>query len=158
MTIARRELVDVSVTRWYHCITRCVRRAFLLGEGLLDRKQWLEDRLDSVDYTGRLFREGKARISAELAGILDRIGSSAEGWQVRMEKLKNGRSFGRFFAASRDKLRDLAFAPECATSGQPRWMRGPVTRRLKRDSSRVGSQISTSPPIRHRHDLPIVWY
>ena len=30
-----------------------------------------------VDYTGRLFREGKARISAKLAGILDRIGSGA---------------------------------------------------------------------------------
>ena len=25
-----------------------------------------------------------------------------------MERLKNGRSFGRFFAASRDKLRELA--------------------------------------------------
>ncbi|MFI5458147.1 MAG: hypothetical protein ACHRXM_22150 [Isosphaerales bacterium] len=45
MTIARRELVDVSVTRWYHCVTHCVRRAFLLGEGLLDRKQCVEDRL-----------------------------------------------------------------------------------------------------------------
>jgi REP element-mobilizing transposase RayT len=61
-----------------------------------------------VDYTGRLFREGKATISAELAGILERIGSSAESWQVQMEKLKSGRSFGRFFAASRQKLRDLA--------------------------------------------------
>ena len=52
--------------------------------------------------------KGKVRISAELAGILDRIGTSAESWQVRMEKLKNGRSFGRFFAASRDKLPALA--------------------------------------------------
>jgi hypothetical protein len=61
-----------------------------------------------VDYTGRLFREGKARISDDLAGILDRIGSSAEGWQRRMEKLKTGRFFGRFFAASRDKVREMA--------------------------------------------------
>jgi hypothetical protein len=61
-----------------------------------------------VDYTGRLFREGKARISAEVAGILDRIGSGTDDWQVRMEKLKNGRSFGRFFASSRGKLREIA--------------------------------------------------
>ena len=61
-----------------------------------------------VDYTGRLFREGKARISNDLAGILDRIGSSAEGWQRRMEKLKTGRFFGRFFAASREKLEEMA--------------------------------------------------
>ena len=45
MTIARAHLVDPSVTRWYHCITRCVRRAFLLGEGPDDRKVWIENRL-----------------------------------------------------------------------------------------------------------------
>jgi hypothetical protein len=33
MTMARAHLVDVSLARWYHCVTRCVRRAFLLGEG-----------------------------------------------------------------------------------------------------------------------------
>jgi hypothetical protein len=42
MTMARAQLGDVSVTRWYHCITRCVRRAFLLAEGPLDRKEWIE--------------------------------------------------------------------------------------------------------------------
>jgi hypothetical protein len=41
-------LVDTSVTRWYHCITRCVRRAFLLGEGRADRKQWIENRLEEL--------------------------------------------------------------------------------------------------------------
>jgi REP element-mobilizing transposase RayT len=45
MTIARAHLVDPSVTRWYHCVTRCVRRAFLLGDGDTDRKTWIEDRL-----------------------------------------------------------------------------------------------------------------
>ena len=37
MTMARDHLVDVSVTRSYHCVTRCVRRAFLLGEGPCNR-------------------------------------------------------------------------------------------------------------------------
>jgi hypothetical protein len=45
MTIARTQLVDTSLTRWYHCVTRCVRRAFLLGEGDHDRKLWIQNRL-----------------------------------------------------------------------------------------------------------------
>ena len=40
MTMARAQLVDVSLARWYHCVTRCVRRAFLLGEGDQNRKEW----------------------------------------------------------------------------------------------------------------------
>jgi hypothetical protein len=48
MTIARSQLIDPSVTRWYHCVSRCVRRAFLLGEGPDDRKQWVEDRLEAL--------------------------------------------------------------------------------------------------------------
>ena len=51
MTIARSKLVDVAVTRWYHCISRCVRRAFLLGEGVRagERKDWIENRLKELD-------------------------------------------------------------------------------------------------------------
>jgi hypothetical protein len=45
MTMARKSLVDSSVTPLYHCISRCVRRAFLCGEGCGHRKQWIEDRL-----------------------------------------------------------------------------------------------------------------
>ena len=62
-----------------------------------------------LDYTGRLFRDGKAVISAELAGILERLGSSAESWWARIEKLSKGRLLGRFFAASRERLREVAF-------------------------------------------------
>ena len=36
------------MTRWYHCVTRCVRRAFLLGEGTSDRKEWIERRLQEL--------------------------------------------------------------------------------------------------------------
>ncbi len=48
MTMARPHLVDVSVTRWYHCVTRCVRRAFLLGEEPHNRRQWIENRLEEL--------------------------------------------------------------------------------------------------------------
>ncbi len=48
MTMARAHLVDPSVTRWYHCVTRCVRQAFLLGEGPNDRKAWIEIRLQEL--------------------------------------------------------------------------------------------------------------
>jgi hypothetical protein len=61
-----------------------------------------------VDHTGRLFRKGKAAISAELAGIFDRLGSGAETLRVRLEKLRTGRLFGRFCAASRERLQEEA--------------------------------------------------
>jgi REP element-mobilizing transposase RayT len=61
-----------------------------------------------VDYTGRLFRDGKAVISAELSSILERLGTSAEAWRERLHKLKDGRLLGRFFAASRERLREVA--------------------------------------------------
>ena len=61
-----------------------------------------------VDYTGRLFRDGQALISAELSGILERLGSSVERWRARLEKLRGGRLLGRFFAASRERLREVA--------------------------------------------------
>ncbi|MGO9471248.1 MAG: transposase [Isosphaeraceae bacterium] len=48
MAIARAYLVDPAVTRWYHCITRYVRRAYLLGEGANDRKVWIDQRLEEL--------------------------------------------------------------------------------------------------------------
>lgn len=48
MTTARSQLVDLNVTRYYHCISRCVRRAFLCGEGFEHRRQWIEDRIETL--------------------------------------------------------------------------------------------------------------
>jgi REP element-mobilizing transposase RayT len=48
MPTPRSKLVDVAVTPWYHCISRCVRRAFLCGAGCAHRKQWIEDRLKEL--------------------------------------------------------------------------------------------------------------
>jgi hypothetical protein len=48
MAIARMRQIDASVARWYHCMTRCVRRAFLLGEGTSDRRAWIENRIEEL--------------------------------------------------------------------------------------------------------------
>ena len=121
MTIARRQLIDVDVTRWYHCMSRCVRGASLLGNESSDRKEWLEKRIEelaqvfAIGVGGFSVRDNHLRYpaAAKIAevpetSILDGIGSSAECWQRRMEKLGKGRWFGRFFAASGGKLREMA--------------------------------------------------
>jgi hypothetical protein len=61
-----------------------------------------------VDYTGRLFRQGKASISAGLATIFVRLGCSAQSRQARQQKLKGDRLVGRFFATTRAKLREIS--------------------------------------------------
>ena len=54
MTRARRSLIDRTSTPYYHCIARCVRRAFLCGKDAFSgkdyehRRQWVVDRLDAL--------------------------------------------------------------------------------------------------------------
>ncbi|WP_062260570.1 transposase [Endozoicomonas arenosclerae] len=54
MTRARSTLIDPGATPYYHCIARCVRRAFLCGEDHLTgqnyehRRQWVVDRLNEL--------------------------------------------------------------------------------------------------------------
>jgi hypothetical protein len=83
------------------------RRLSSSREGMFDGLS-LGNYLLVVDDTARLFRTRIARISTELAGVFERLGSRADNWQLRMEKLQRGRLFGRFLAASQEKLREAA--------------------------------------------------
>ena len=61
-----------------------------------------------VEYTGRVFRTGKASISSELASVFERLGSNAETWRSRLEMLRKKHFFGRFLAATRQRLVEVA--------------------------------------------------
>jgi len=51
MTISRKQQIDLSVTPYYHCVNRCVRRAFLCGEdkqtgmSYEHRRGWIADKM-----------------------------------------------------------------------------------------------------------------
>ena len=62
-----------------------------------------------VDYTSRLHRQGKARVGRKVASIFDRLGTNADAWGHRIERLfKKTRLHGSYFCTDRARLRELA--------------------------------------------------
>lgn len=80
MTKARRDLVDPSVTRWYHCISRCVRAALLLANGREDRKEWLERRLQFLTENFALSVGGFAVLDNHLHVLCRLDPEAAKKW------------------------------------------------------------------------------
>ena len=73
----------------------------------------IKERVEHAKAEGRIadvseIRDGKASVSAEVENIFTRLGSSAESWGARLLKLSGPRLIGRFLAASRDRLREIA--------------------------------------------------
>jgi hypothetical protein len=85
--------------------------------------------------------------------IVDPLGTTAESWQARLEKLRRGHFFGRFFAATRQRLRDVAdrlgmrLVPNLA--GRPAVIVG-----LRRKSASRRKSVSADMPPYWRHPNP----
>ena len=64
--------------------------------------------LQLVDWSSRVVRPGKVRVSAEAPAILDRLQIDATGWQATLEKLtRSTKKVGSYFGGS-DRLKEVA--------------------------------------------------
>jgi hypothetical protein len=102
-----RAVGDIEQDLWL-CPVEDRRRQGSSREGMLEGVS-LGSYLLLVDYTSRLCRQGKARVSREVASILDRLGTSADAWGHRIQKLLGKtRLLGSYFSTDRERLRELA--------------------------------------------------
>ena len=70
--------------------------------------------LQLVDWTSRLVRLGKARVSQQVASLLDRLGTSAEVWQATLQKLfSRSGVLGVAFTFHRERLQAAAARRGC---------------------------------------------
>ncbi len=73
MTLSRKRILGGDVSGdgvWVHCISRCVRRAFLCGEGCDHRKMWLEERLRVLASCAALEVAGYAVMSNHVLAVV----------------------------------------------------------------------------------------
>lgn len=84
MAIPRCKQVDVTVTRWYHCISRCVRGARLLADSsVANRKRWLETRLRELSEIFSISVAGFSMMDSHLHVVLRIDADSSQAWSDR---------------------------------------------------------------------------
>jgi putative transposase len=125
MTLARRQQISLEETPFYHCLARCVRRAFLCGEDSLTgqsfehRKPWIVDKLKELAEIFAIDVCAYAVMSNHYHVVLRVDSARAQGWSdeevifrwrrlfrggVLVERFLKGEATTR---AERDKVAEL---------------------------------------------------
>lgn len=104
MTTARKETVPEGVEGIYHCVSRCVRRAFLCGDDRFSgrnfdhRKAWVKNRLQFLAEIFALDVAGYAVMSNHLHLVVRTRPDQASGWNEE----EVARRWLRLFPPARD--------------------------------------------------------
>jgi hypothetical protein len=137
MAIARSKLVDVSVARWNHCVSRCEATTIAAGQpagqnsgrfqGMMQGFP-LGNYVNLVEYTGRLFRQGKG---LDLGGAGRDL--RAAGFERPALAARDGKAPRRSFGGPllRGQPRETAGnrrPDRRAAPGQPDRLSDPITR------------------------------
>lgn len=99
MPIARRRIVNPAVTRWYHCISECVRQTCLLSADP-KRQRWLEHRLEELVQIFAIAVSGFSIMGNHLHTLIRLDPQRARKWSDE----EVARRWGRLFPP-RDKRR-----------------------------------------------------
>ena len=89
MTTARKNLIDPASTPYYHCMARCVRRAFLCGKDNFSgknyehRRQWMVDRLNQLTAVFAIEICSYAVMSNHYHVVLHIHREQGKGWDTR---------------------------------------------------------------------------
>jgi hypothetical protein len=146
MAIARAQLVDTSLTRWYHCVTRCVRRAFHRGEGDHNRKEWIENRLEELAEVfavavGGFSREALLTISVyvDLNPVAGKVAETPETSDYTSIKQRVDHSDAQGKTSELEATKDGSVAGSRAAAGleESLWL-CPIEDRRGLDSTREG--------------------
>ncbi|MGH9655347.1 MAG: transposase [Bryobacteraceae bacterium] len=91
---ARRQIVDQTEVGIYHCVSRCVRRAFLCGQDFLTgrnfdhRKEWIQARLETLAGIFAVDLLGFSLMSNHLHLLLRNRPDLAAGWSDEQVALR----------------------------------------------------------------------
>ena len=116
----RKALISLEATPYYHCVSRCVRRAFLIGEQYEHRRGWVEERIAELQRLFAIDVCAYAVMSNHTHLVLHVDSAAAKAWSVeevieRWTTLFKGpliaqryRAGARLDSAERDQVDQLA--------------------------------------------------
>ena len=118
MTYPRSQLSSLGAPGVYHCVSRCVRRAFLCGEDRYSgqsfehRRQWVEDRFHELAEIFALSVWAYAVMSNHLHVVVQLQPEAAAGWTERDVAERWVRLFPKSDEAIEERIEGLLANPE----------------------------------------------